>query len=523
MRPALMQLFRPVPQPSFSAPLKTHLLLDRGVGIPTYTRASTATVTDFEGLLKTAKSGEARFEGARRVENLILNPETGTGWGTSIAGTGTTPIITLVPGAAPDGGTAIRIQASVGDNPTDADSSFIVMGLPLGVPLGLKSLWIKSNTGVSQTVQTQNASNLADQVLTASTTWQRQAKLSINAGFNIGVRGNKGSQNVDVLIYKPQYEIVTGQANQAPSEYVSNGVLSAPYHGANVDGVKYFPTTNGNTVVNNIVTEAPGVPLTTLKGYLSEGSRTNLLLQSAIPATQNITTTAQSYTISMWGTGTCTLSGTATGVLTGTGANDRVQLTVTATAGTLTLTFAGTNTNGQLEAGAFASSYIPTTTAAETRSADVLNYSAINNINSSALSLYADGLAPASSINNMLVSIDDGSTNNRIELRYSGGVNTGRVYIAKNSVQQASIVTSNFTPISPRKVAMSYSSSSKNVTVSYNNVSSSTIIPTFSAPEVVYIKIGYGTYSSSELYGNIRNVRIYPKILKDSKLVEMTR
>ena len=45
-----------------------------------------------------------------------------------------------------------------------------------------------------------------------------------------------------------QLENVTGQSNQIPSEYVSVGVLSAPYHGANVDGVKYFDTLNGNTV-----------------------------------------------------------------------------------------------------------------------------------------------------------------------------------------------------------------------------------------------------------------------------------
>ena len=76
-----------------------------------------------------------------------------------------------------------------------------------------------------------------------------------------------------------QVEDVTGQTNQNPSEYVSTGVKpSAPYHGANVDGVKYFATQNGNTVSSNIVTEAMGtaLPTTTLKGYLAEGSRTNL-------------------------------------------------------------------------------------------------------------------------------------------------------------------------------------------------------------------------------------------------------
>jgi hypothetical protein len=154
---------------------------------------------------------------------------------------------------------------------------------------------------------------------------------------------------------------------------VSRGELSYPYHGAGVDGVKYFPTTNGNTVSSNVVTEAPGVQLTGIT-LLAEEVRINLLLNSATPATQNITTTAQAYTISMSGTGTCTLTGTATGTLTGTGAGNRVPITVTTTAGTLTLTFAGTNTNGQAEAGSTLSSYIPTAGASVTRVADVPSF-----------------------------------------------------------------------------------------------------------------------------------------------------
>jgi hypothetical protein len=63
--------------PSFQADLKNTLDLQAGVGVPTYSRSDTAnysaTVTDFEGLIKPVKNGEARFEVARRVENLLTN------------------------------------------------------------------------------------------------------------------------------------------------------------------------------------------------------------------------------------------------------------------------------------------------------------------------------------------------------------------------------------------------------------------------------------------------------------------
>jgi hypothetical protein len=108
-------------------------------------------------------------------------------------------------------------------------------------------------------------------------------------------------------------------------------------------------------------------------GTLIEGQATNLWLNSAIPATQSFTTTAQSYTLSVYGAVTITLSGTATGTLTATGAaNVRTTLTFTATAGTLTATVSAltTGNNTQLETGSVATSYIPTGTGTMVRAGD---------------------------------------------------------------------------------------------------------------------------------------------------------
>ena len=79
-----------------------------------------------------------------------------------------------------------------------------------------------------------------------------------------------------------QIEAVDGQSNTAPGEYVSVGVLAAPYNGAALRGRSASTPRTAIRVAANVVTETTGtaIPAATLLGYVAENQGTNLCLQS---------------------------------------------------------------------------------------------------------------------------------------------------------------------------------------------------------------------------------------------------
>jgi cytochrome c-type biogenesis protein CcmE len=185
-----------------------------------------------------------------------------------------------------------------------------------------------------------------------------------------------------------------------------------------------------NDLISSVASNVPRIDYTGggCPSILLEPLRTNIVLNSATVVTQTITTTAVANTLSFYGTGTITLSGTFAGTLVGTGATNRVSLTFTPTAGSLVLTVSGTCTNGQLEAGAYPTSYIPTTTATVTRNADVINRDDIYTNN---LITAAGGTWFVHLINNVVMSRD--TSNVGLFIGNSSNGVTGDVLAIRNN------------------------------------------------------------------------------------------
>ena len=161
---AIQRLFNSA---SFYAPLTHSLVLERGTGSPTFTRASTATFRDWEGVLRTVPSGCARFEGARMVQNL---------WTTSSA--------TLANGA----------------------------NKSLTLAAGDYTFSMGAGTGTATFSGTGGATG----TLAASASGRVEVTKTITAGTFVVTASV--ADLVDL-----QVEYVTGQADQTASEYVSVG------------------------------------------------------------------------------------------------------------------------------------------------------------------------------------------------------------------------------------------------------------------------------------------------------------
>jgi hypothetical protein len=174
----------------------------------------------------------------------------------------------------------------------------------------------------------------------------------------------------------------------------------------------------------------------------------------------------------------------------------------------------------QLEAGSFPTSYIPTTTAATTRAADVAtmigdNFS--NWYNQSEGTLYVEGDAGLSSLP-CFVSIDDTTVSNRIQLRRQSSDTFASFRMVSSSGQiDVSLLSGSATGVNKQIAAFSAGSQSS----AANGVLIPGITPLVTMPVVSRLDIGAGV-GSNLLNGYIRQIAYYPRRLGNAELQSLT-
>ena len=260
------------------------------------------------------------------------------------------------------------------------------------------------------------------------------------------------------------------------------------------------------------------------RGLLIEEGRTNLVFPSDTLTTQTRTVTAVAHTLSFYGTGTVVLSGVAIATVTGTGAYPtRTTLTFTPTAGSLVLTVTGSVTQAQLEAGSFATSYIPTTTGTLARAADTCsitgaNFTSTNFYNPSAGTIIAIGSLNTTNLNSApeVFKFNDGTNNNRIQIGMTNVPTEGiRPFIVASGTLTYSPTTGTATIGVERKIGTACST---NDAISVFNGTLGTPDTTVTMPTGInqaLIGVSFGN-------GTISSIRYYKKRLPNAKLQALT-
>lgn len=316
----------------------------------------------------------------------------------------------------------------------------------------------------------------------------------------------------------------TGSSPAASFDFLSGETLDS-----RVTFTRASPATRVNSagvleLVGNDVARFDYDPVTlAARGLLIEEGRTNLLLNSLLNgtslSTQTVAVTAQTYTLSFYGTGSVTLSGAYSGSLNGTGGYPgRVTLTFTPAVGTLTLNVAGSIKYAQLEAGAFATSFIPTAGASATRGTDIALVASIggwfNPVEGSAFA-EADVMGESAS-NNTIFSFDDGTTGNRLSL-FRLPVDTIYTVVAAAAAVQVNGTTLNSNMLGvPFRVAFAYKVNDFSTVLDGGETAVDT---TGSLPLVTQLRLGNLV---TILNGHFRKFRFYNRRLPDAKLQEMT-
>lgn len=190
-----------------------------------------------------------------------------------------------------------------------------------------------------------------------------------------------------------------------------------------------------------------------------------------------------------------------------------------------TTSYLGDGTSGfyawgwQVESGAYLTSYFPTTTAIATRAADAVT--ALSNIGSligqTEGTIYFEGTSFADGVEKSLGLSLNGSTANRIVIRFVSSNRIQLVVVAGNTTQ-AILESAPFTTGTLYKIAGTYGPAGIKLFINGSHIETDTIA---TIPACNRFTFNRGD-NVSPFYGTVKGLAIFPTALSDLKVIELT-
>ena len=343
-------------------------------------------------------------------------------------------------------------------------------------------------------------------------------------------------QRTNLLTYSEQFDNAVWSKTRAST--VANAA-TAPDGTMNAEKLVEDTTATSTHTAIQFVTIATATTYT-FSVYLKAAERTFarvLVGETTAGARVDVNLSNGAISSGVVGSGWTLVGATATAVgngwyrvtVTGTsGANTAGQAYVYAASALGTIIYTGDGTSGifvwgaQLEAGSFATSYIPTVASQVTRSADVAtitgaNFSQFYNQSEGTFVVEFSALKPTSVVATALVvDASDGGINNRHYLGVVSGL--GETRTATGGVVQVSL-TQAYVANQVEKYAYAVKANDFAFARNGSLVGTDT---SGSMPTIDRMFLGNAAGSAAYLNGHIRSIRYYPTRLQDSQLQALT-
>ena len=200
----------------------------------------------------------------------------------------------------------------------------------------------------------------------------------------------------------------------------------------------------------------------------------------------------------------------------GTGRGFQFRITETEDSGDRTFDVWGMT----IEEGSFATSVIPTAGTTITRAAETCNNSKPS-VNSTEGVLYAEIAALANDLEYEILSVSDGSTNNRAYLQYTNVSNQIKFVYKVGGATQAGIGTATFDIVNFHKIACKWKANDFALWIDGNEVGTDTSGSVNSAGTFTQVNFDDGA-GNTDFYGKVKGLAVYNEALSESQLMQLT-
>ena len=513
-----------------------------GTGDLTFTRASSATRVNSDGLIETAS-----IIGSE----LIVNGDfaSGTGW-------------SLVGDFAISGGKASITSASQYSQLTSQGTNFLTSGNQYKLQVDIETLSISGAFAYRFTggaVTPILTSQIVDGKFEAIFTMPSDGYLWFQTtgsytGLNVSI------DNVSVK------EVITSNVPRIDYSNGCGSLLLEPQRTNLVTQSKDFGTWDNTTYPITVSTNAIASP----SGFVDATLLTPNSGNSRHAIRETVSCSATTYTLSAfykkdnaqyiqlsdggdsaWHIVTADLdNGTITNEINATGtiepyANDwyRITCTFTRTNANTIQAFIGaspTDSNSglpsfndtslttyaygaQLEQGSYPTSYIPTSGTTVTRIKDTSSTTGLSSvIGQTEGTLFVEMASLSNLVTSNYLSISDGSYNNRLSILFSTGTNVIRAFLRLGGSVQCDLDTTAYDITQMNKIAFKYKANDFALWVNGTEVDIDSSGSTFSGSTLTtfaFNEIGTGT---GALNGKCQNLMIFPSALTDEQLTDLT-